>query len=95
MVTAVMKFDAYLVTHPFIVETDHKALQFLNSAHHANGRIARWAMKLQPFTFSVRYRPGINADSLSRLFDEELSNGIPDVPISTETFGQPEGGGRC
>ena len=97
VVTAVMKFDAYLVTHPFIVETDHKALQFLNSAHHANGRIARWAMKLQPFTFSVRYRPGsqhINADSLSRLFDEEPYSGMPDALTSTETFGQPEGGGE-
>ena len=56
MVAAVSHFDAYLVTHPFTIETDHKYLVFLNSAQHNNGRLARWAMRLQPFTFEVRYR---------------------------------------
>ena len=59
VVAAVSHFDAYLVTHPFLVETDHKALTFLNSAQHANGRLARWALKLQPFNFKIRYRPGL------------------------------------
>ena len=74
VVAAVSHFDAYLVTHPFIIETDHKALVFLNSAQHSNGRLARWAMRLQPYTFEIRYRPGPkndNADALSRLFEED------------------------
>ena len=74
VVAAVTHFDAYLITHAFIVETDHKALVFLNSAQHANGRLARWAMRLQPYMFEIRYRPGPandNADSLSRLFEED------------------------
>ena len=74
VVAAVSHFDAYLVTHPFSVETDHRALTFLNTAKHSNGRLARWAMKLQPYTFKIRYRPGLqneNADALSRLFGEE------------------------
>ena len=71
VVEAVGHFEVYLITHPFTIETDHRALSFLNSAHHQNGRLARWAIRLQPFTFEVVYRPGAlngNADSLSRSF---------------------------
>ena len=80
VVDSVRHFDAYLVTHPFVVETDHKALEFLNSANHTNGRLPRWAMRLEPFTFQIRYRAGhlnANADALSRLFEEENSSSIP------------------
>ena len=87
VVDAVRHFDAYLVTHPFLVETDHRALEFLNTANHTNGRLARWAMRLEPFTFKIRYRAGnlnCNADALSRLIEEDSS---------TRTFGQQEEGG--
>ena len=76
VVAAVVHFDAYLVTHPFVIETDHRALQFLNTANHSNGRIARWALRLQPYTFTIRYRPGTvnqNADALSRCFPDDVS----------------------
>ena len=71
---AVQHFDVYLVTHPFVVVTDHRALVFLNSTRHANGRLARWALALQPYTFTLRYRAGhlnLNADALSRCYEEE------------------------
>ena len=96
VVVAVQHFQPYLITHPFVIETDHKALVFLSTAHHQNGRLARWAMKLQPFSFTVRYRPGsqhINADVLSRLFADDLSSGMPDAPTAYETLptsGMPE-----
>ena len=91
MVSAILHFDAYLITHPFLVETDHRALVFLNTAKQVNGRLARWAMKLQPFSFTVRYRPGslnANADALSRLLDEEEE----DLPRPLVNL---KGGGRC
>ena len=91
VVAAVSHFDAYLITHPFVIETDHKALVFLNSAQHTNGRLARWAMKLQPFTFEIRCRPGPqndNADALSRLVDVE--DGSP-----SDDLRSIRGGGRC
>ena len=45
VVSAVDHFSPYLITHPFVVETDHRALVFLNTSHHSNGRLARWAMR--------------------------------------------------
>ena len=58
VMAAVQHFDVYLVTHSFVVETDHRALVFLNNTRHANGRLARWALSLQPYTFTLRYRAG-------------------------------------
>ena len=56
VVAAVHHFHPYLITHPFTLETDHRALVFLDSAQHRNGRLARWALKLQPHAFTILYR---------------------------------------
>ena len=90
VVEAVLHFSVYLITHPFTVETDHRALVFLNTSSHSNGRLARWAMKLQPYMFTLKYKPGtqnVNADALSRCYAEE-----DDSP--TRTFGHNERGGN-
>ena len=70
VVNGVNHFDAYLLTHPFTLETDHRALMFLNEAKQNNGRLARWALLLQQFSFRIKYKKGslhTNADALSRL----------------------------
>ena len=90
VVAAVNHFDAYLVTHPFSIETDHRALMFLNSARHSNGRLARWAIQLQPYSFKIRYRPGSendSADVLSRMCEEE-----EDLPLLRPSVN--DGGGE-
>ena len=69
VVEAVDHFAVYLIGKHFIIETDHKALEFLNSYKSTTGRLARWALRLQPFTFTVVHRAGSkngNADGLSR-----------------------------
>ncbi len=56
-------------THPFIVLTDHKNLEYLRSAKRLNPRQARWALFFTRFQFTVTYRPGTKntkADALSR-----------------------------
>ena len=93
VIAAVQHFDVYLVTHPFVVETDHRALVFLNSSRHANGRLARWALALQPYTFSLRYREGIknaNADAFSRSFEDSITK---ESRPSEEDFRPSEEGG--
>ena len=69
VVRALHHFGVYLEEAHFTVVTDHKALQYLNSARHTNGRVAIWALQLQPFSFKVQHRAGRdhgNADGLSR-----------------------------
>ena len=83
IVDSVDHFASYLIGRPFTIVTDHKALTFLNSSKSTNGRLARWALRLQPFTFSIKYRPGHangNADGLSRqAWETSLS-----TPISSD-----------
>lgn len=59
----------YLVGKDFVLETDHRALQWLRRMRDTNARITRWYLSLQPFKFEVRYRAGVfnvMADFLSR-----------------------------
>ena len=58
VVQAIDYFAAHLIGRPFIVETDHKALQYLQRSRHLNGRLTHWALKLQSYSFTIRYRPG-------------------------------------
>ncbi len=56
-------------THPFIVLTDHKNLEYMRSAKGLSPRQARWALFFTRFHFTVTYRPGTKntkADALSR-----------------------------
>ena len=47
----------------------HSSLQYLDRLRDEKGRLTRWALTLQPYSFTVVYRPGSsnsNADGLSR-----------------------------
>ena len=57
-------------------ETDHKPLEVIySSKSQPSARIQRWVLRLQPYEFTVMYRPGPQniADALSRL-TQEISN---------------------
>lgn len=69
-VEAIKHFRSYLYGQFFIIETDHKALEYMDSFKAHNGKVARWKMTLADYNFVVRAKPGKkngNADSLSRL----------------------------
>ncbi|XP_029595362.1 uncharacterized protein LOC115178352 [Salmo trutta] len=69
VVAAVRHFKYYLGGQPFVVRTDHSALQWLLSFKEPEGQIARWLEELQPYDFQVEHRAGLrhsNADALSR-----------------------------
>ena len=67
---ATQAFRVYLLLGKlFIVQTDHRALEWLDRLKENNAKLSRWSIALQPFKFQVRHRPGkdnSNADSLSR-----------------------------
>ncbi|XP_055585263.1 uncharacterized protein K02A2.6-like [Uranotaenia lowii] len=85
VVWAVEKFYLYVYGMHFTLYTDHKTLEYIYGGKHQNGRRActraeSWALRLQPYTFTVKHIPGhMNiSDILSRLcpngeaaFDEE------------------------
>lgn len=69
IVFALRKFDLYVDGVAFVVETDHMALTWLKRLGEPSGRLARWALTLQRYNFTVRYRKGstnVVADALSR-----------------------------
>uniref|UniRef100_A0A8C5C6Y7 Gypsy retrotransposon integrase-like protein 1 n=1 Tax=Gadus morhua TaxID=8049 RepID=A0A8C5C6Y7_GADMO len=62
--------------HQFVVWTDHKNLEYIQSAKRLNSRQARWALFFNRFDFTLSYRPGtrnVKPDSLSRQFQSDNS----------------------
>lgn len=69
IVKGIEHFNVYLTAVPFTVITDHACLQYLQLMRNWGGRLTRWALKLQPFTFTLQHRAGAlngNADGMSR-----------------------------
>jgi hypothetical protein len=70
IVWGVHKFSPYLYGRHFIIQCDHQPLQHLQRMRTTNGRLMRWALQLQSYTFTVQSIPGrdnVGADFLSRL----------------------------
>uniref|UniRef100_A0A8D3E3V3 Gypsy retrotransposon integrase-like protein 1 n=1 Tax=Scophthalmus maximus TaxID=52904 RepID=A0A8D3E3V3_SCOMX len=61
---------------PFLVWTDHKNLEYIQTAKRLNSRQARWSLFFTRFNFTLSYQPGsrnTKPDALSRQFQEEES----------------------
>ena len=69
LVEITKKARHYLLGHPAIANTDHRALIFLQSQPRLSVRQANWVEHLQQFDIKIEYLPGIFnflADCLSR-----------------------------
>ena len=74
----------YITHKKFTVYTDHLATSYLQSIKSATGRLFRWALQLQHYTFDIIHKPGKtqHIDGLSRIKykpgpedpDDELTN---------------------
>ena len=76
IVWAVEHFHIFLYGKEFTLITDHKPLEIIygNSSSKTSARIERWVLRLQPYTFLVKYKPGSEnaADYLSRHVTDAL-----------------------
>lgn len=74
VIWAVEKFRPYVEGTHFTVITDHYSLLWLHNLKDPQGRLARWALRLQPYDFSLVHRKGkehVVPDLLSRALPEE------------------------
>jgi hypothetical protein len=74
-ILSVEKFREYVVGLEFTVITDHASLKWLMGQTDLNGRLARWALKLQGYNFQIQHRRGnlnVVPDTLSRIFPENV-----------------------
>ena len=64
----------------FQIENDHNPLTHLSTLRESHGRLARWALTLQPYRFKMVHRAGTantNADGLSRVQGSRQVSGEP------------------
>ena len=74
---------------PFQVWTDHKNLEYLQTAKRLNSRQSRWALFFSRFNFHLTYRPGsknVKPDALSRYFESSNKETEPDTILRPEVF---------
>ena len=70
IVWGIKRFHLYLYGVPFVLQTDHEPLKYMDSAKYTNTRLMRWAMFLQSYNFKVEAIKGsenVEADYLSRV----------------------------
>ena len=66
---AIEHYNVYLCGTHFTIWTDCRALKFLFSIENPSSRLFRWTLRLQPYSFTVEYKPGSEnqlADAFSR-----------------------------
>ncbi|GFS52234.1 transposon Ty3-I Gag-Pol polyprotein [Trichonephila clavipes] len=70
IIEALKKFKVYILGMPFIIITDCNALTKTMSKKDLNTRIARWALNLQYYDYTILHRSGsqmAHVDALSRI----------------------------
>ena len=81
MVYVVQKFRHYLLATPFVFYVNHQALLYMINKPVIQGRISRWLLLLQEFTFKIIVRPRnkhVRADHLSRIKTGKPADGVND-----------------
>jgi hypothetical protein len=70
LIYATRKFRCYSFGRPLVVRTDSHSLCFVRNMKDPSSRLARFAIKLQPFDYTIQYKNGnyhLDADCLSRV----------------------------
>jgi hypothetical protein len=81
----ILQLRPYFEGQKFLIRTDHHSLRWVLNLADAQGRLARWRLRLLEFDFDVAYSPGKGhhaADTLSRLPPPPPL--VPELPLDTE-----------
>lgn len=96
VIWAVKLFRPFIYGRRFTVNTDHRALSWLMKSPHLVPRLHRWALTLQEYDFSLKYRAGrtnVVADGLSRApVPDEGSSDVSIMEVGTTNDGKPAAG---
>ena len=85
-------YRPYLFGRNFTVISDHESLKYLYNFQNPTGRIVRWILALQEYSFEVIYRSGkqnVVADALSRLEMESNCGAI--CSLNVQNAFDPDG----
>lgn len=55
---SIQKLRPYVEEYTFTVVTDHSALKWLRNLKDPTGRLARWALAMQQWDFTIVHRKG-------------------------------------
>lgn len=72
VILSIEKFRIYIDGTRFTVYTDHASLLWLHRFKESNGRLVRWALRLQSYDFELKHRKGKSMqmpDALSRVHE--------------------------
>ena len=72
IVYAIETFRPYVKGVKFTVVTDHSALKMLDKMKDPHGRLARWTMKLQQFSFDIIHKPGKSNTAPARYSEQAV-----------------------
>lgn len=90
VIWAVEKFRPYVEGSHFTIITDHYSLLWLHNLKDPQGRLARWALRLQPYSYTLVHRKGkehVVPDMLSRSVEQEQEM----VPVVSEVLKVEDG----
>lgn len=76
VVWAIEKFRPYVEGTHFSVITDHFSLKWLHNLRDPSGRLARWSVKLQQYSFDITHRGG-----KENVVPDALSRSVPTIDI--------------
>lgn len=76
VIFSIEKFRPYIEGTHFTVISDHYSLIWLHNLKEPTGKLARWAVKLQQYSFNIIHRKGklnVVPDALSRITHPEIA----------------------
>jgi len=98
VVLAIKNFRMYIDVHSFKVVTDHSSLRWLMNQSDLSDRLARWAIKLQGYSFETEHRKGcenVVTDALFHAFEDVGVPGLnvevhPEIDLTSDAFQSEE-----